>query len=630
MVHKLKNIKNSFLMGLVAVLIYSCGSAKLTPASSLGPVIVEMDLVNVVDDKVMVTIDPAPFSSDKTTFYIPKIVPGTYSLDNYGRYIEGFKALDYKGKELPFERVDDNTWHISNAQELDKVSYWVNDTYDTESEVEEVIFSPAGTNILEGENFMLNLHGFVGYFKDLKEVSYSLQISAPEGLESVTTLNRGTVNVNKPDVEVFEANRYFEVIDNPILYAKPNTETFLVNDIKVTLSVYSPNGVYTASSLKESMEKMMEGQKNFLGDINSTKHYAILLYLSTMEDKDAGGYGALEHHTSTVVVLPEGMPKDRLEEALIDIVSHEFFHIVTPLSVHSEEIRNFDFNDPKMSQHLWMYEGTTEYFANLFQIQQGLISEEEFYKRLMDKVANSSAFDDEMSLTELSKNVLIEPYKDNFVNIYEKGALVNMALDIRLRELSGGEKGVLWLMKELSKKYGEHRPFQDDKLIDEIVGLTYPEIREFFNAHVVGNTPLDYEKFWNKVGLHVVSEMQPTGYFFNGEIPMIDVNAKNPNEVFVREGIVLSSFFKNLGIQGGDILKNIDGTEITLESIRPIIGQSFGWTPEKEINLVVVRDGEEIEVSGQVGRPTIEVKKLVPVEGLTGEQQALRTSWLKG
>ena len=176
----------------------------------------------------------------------------------------------------------------------------------------------------------------------------------------------------------------------------------------------------------------------------------------------------------------------------------------------------------------------------------------------------------------------------------------------------------------------EHRPFQDDKLIDEIVGLTYPEIREFFNAHVVGNTPLDYEKFWNKVGLHVVSEMQPTGYFFNGEIPMIDVNAKNPNEVFVREGIVLSSFFKNLGIQGGDILKNIDGTEITLESIRPIIGQSFGWTPEKEIKLVVVRDGEEIEVSGQVGRPTIDVKKLVPVEGLTGGQQALRTSWLKG
>ncbi|GGW29962.1 peptidase M61 [Arenibacter certesii] len=617
-------------MGLVAVLIYSCGTTKIAQPSDVAPVVVDMDLVNIVDDKVMVTVDPGPFSSDNVTFYIPKIVPGTYSVDNYGKYIEQFKALDYKGKELKIERLDDNSWHIANAKELDRVSYWVNDTYDTESEVEDKIFSPAGTNILEGENFMLNLHGFIGYFNDLEEVPYHLHITAPNGLVPVTTLVKEDVNAEKPGVDTFVARRYFEVVDNPILYGKPNTETFMVNDIKVTLSVYSPNGVYTAAGLRGSMEKMMAGQKKFLGDINSTKHYAILLYLSTMEDTDASGYGALEHHTSTVVVLPEGMPKDRLEESLIDIVSHEFFHIVTPLSVHSEEIRNFNFNDPKMSKHLWMYEGTTEYFANLFQIQQGLISEEEFYGRLMDKVANSSAYDDEMSLTELSKNVLTEPYKSNFVNIYEKGALVNMALDIRLRELSNGEKGVLLLMKELSKKYGENIPFKDEELIGEIVGMSYPEIQVFFDDHVVGDTPVDYGELWSKVGLHVISESVATGYFFDGEIPFIDVDPKNLNEVFVRQGITLSSFFKDLGIQGGDILKNIDGTKITLETIRPIIGESFGWTPEKDIKLVVVRDGEVIEIKGKVGRPTLEVKKLVPIEGVANEQQELRISWLKG
>ena len=159
---------------------------------------------------------------------------------------------------------------------------------------------------------------------------------------------------------------------------------------------------------------------------------------------------------------------------MVDIVSHEFFHIVTPLTIHSKEIQYFDFNDPKMSMHLWMYEGTTEYFANLFQIQQGLISEEEFYKRLMDKVGNANSYDDDMSFTVMSKNILEEPYKDNYANVYEKGALINMALDIRLRELSGGEKGILWLMKELSKKYGESIPFEDDSLINEMVNRTYP------------------------------------------------------------------------------------------------------------------------------------------------------------
>ncbi|SHJ10239.1 M61 glycyl aminopeptidase [Arenibacter nanhaiticus] len=39
-----------------------------------------------------------------------------------------------------------------------------------------------------------------------------------------------------------------------------------------------------------------------------------------------------------------------------------------------------------MSKHLWMYEGTTEYFANLFQIHQGLIDEVNFYERLIGKV----------------------------------------------------------------------------------------------------------------------------------------------------------------------------------------------------------------------------------------------------
>jgi predicted metalloprotease with PDZ domain len=39
-----------------------------------------------------------------------------------------------------------------------------------------------------------------------------------------------------------------------------------------------------------------------------------------------------------------------------------------------------------MSEHLWMYEGVTEYFANLFQINQGLITEDEFYTRISEKV----------------------------------------------------------------------------------------------------------------------------------------------------------------------------------------------------------------------------------------------------
>ena len=615
------------LFTLVA-LLYGCGTNKALVTADKTPIATTIDLINVVDDKVKVSIDPGAFTTDEVSFYIPRTVPGTYSTDNYGQYVEGFKALDYNEEVLSVSKVDENTWKIANAKNLDKVIYFVNDTYDTEREVNEAVFSPAGTNILAGENFMLNLHGFVGYFEGLKEVPYELTISTPKELDATTSLKKKDI-VENPYIDIFIADRYFEVIDNPILYAKPNTETFKINDITVTLSVYSPNGIYAASDLKERMEKMMSAQKAFLGDIDGTKEYNILLYLSTLDETDASGFGALEHHTSTVVVLPEQMPKEPLEQAMVDVVSHEFFHIVTPLNVHSKEVQYFDFNDPKMSQHLWMYEGTTEYFANLFQIQQGLIDEAEFYKRIMEKINNAKAYDDAMSFTLMSKNILKKPYKDNYANVYEKGALINMALDILLRELSNGEKGILWLMKELSKKYGDMTPFEDDELIKEIVAMTYPEVGTFFETHVMGNTPIDYGKYLAKVGLTTASKEVQSGYFLNGEVPFIDVDQSNDDAIFVRKGIELNSFFKNMGAAGGDVIKSINDTPINLEAIRPIIGQSFGWTPETEIKMTVQRGDEEIELEGKVGVPMLSVKTIVPMEGVDSKELKLREAWMK-
>ena len=630
MTNKIGLFKKTWILGVAILVLQGCGATKTLVSADKASIIAKIDLINVEDDKVNVVLDPAAFVTDTVSFFIPKTVPGTYSDDNYGKYIEQFKALDYKGGELKVEKLDDNTWRIVNAKDLDKIDYWVNDTYDTEVEVKEPVFSPSGTNILKGKNFMLNLHGFVGYFNGLEEIPYSLEISAPDGLEPVTSLVKGIQDVNRPETDVFVANRYFEVIDNPIMYSNPSTETFQVNDIAVTLSVYSPNGHFTAASLKSGMEKMMRGQKAFLGDINSTKHYTIILYLSNMDDNDAKGFGALEHHTSTVVVMPEQISKERLEEAIFDTVAHEFFHIVTPLTIHSNEIQYFDFNDPKMSMHLWMYEGTTEYFANLFQIQQGLIAEEDFYIRLMEKVERSQTYDDAMSFTLMSKNILEEPYKENYANVYEKGALINMALDINLRELSGGEKGVLWLMKELSKKYGDSKPFEDDQLVDEIVAMTYPEIGEFFKTHVIGETPIDYDGYWKKVGLQTTQQEQSTGYFFDGEVPYIDVDPANDNAIFIREGIQLNSFLNDLGAQGGDIIKSVDGKMTNLVNIRLLIGQSINWDSEKEIVLVVQRGEEEISLSGKVGVPTLDVVKLVPMEGASEQQIKLREAWLKG
>jgi hypothetical protein len=50
------------------------------------------NLDEITNDQVMVTVNAPSIKTDEITYHIPKTVPGTYSEDNYGRYIEDLKA----------------------------------------------------------------------------------------------------------------------------------------------------------------------------------------------------------------------------------------------------------------------------------------------------------------------------------------------------------------------------------------------------------------------------------------------------------------------------------------------------------------------------------------------------------
>ncbi len=609
---------------------YSCKTPQNTNTPP-QPVMVNIDLVNVQNDKVMVTVDPDRFTQDQTTFFIPKTVPGTYSVDNYGELIENVKGYDYKGNEIALTKADENSWLIANAKDLDKITYWVNDSFDMEGE--KGIFSPSGTNIEKGENFMLNLHGFVGYFDQMSEQPYKIMINRPNDLYPGTSIplsgtTRNTANTSSTDT--FNATRYFDVIDNPIMYAAPDTTSINVEGIKVLVHVYSPGKVYTAQSIRPEIEKMVSAQKKFLGEIDNTSNYAILLYLANPQELDAKGYGALEHHSSTVVVLPETMPLASLNQTMTDVVSHEFFHILTPLNLHSNEIHYFDYNNPKMSKHLWMYEGTTEYFANLFQVNQGLISNDEFYERMSEKIESSKNFSETVPFTVMSKNILEEAYKDDYYNVYLKGALINMALDIRLRELSNGEVGVLDVMKQLGQKYGKNKPFEDDELIAEIVKITYPEIETFFSQYVTGENPIPYDEFLQKAGVTLAETEVNTSYFINGQTPYIDGNPTT-GALFFRENIKLNSFLNELGVQNGDVIKSVDGTAYTIQNAYDLVMKSQSWQPGEDIVMVVERDGEEVTLKGKITQPTdtqMIIKELDLPENDPRVQ--LREAWLEG
>ena len=611
-----------------ASVLWSCqttGTATKNSKTDTNLVQVAINLSDVTEDKVLVTVTAPKISTNEVTYSIPKIVPGTYSVDDYGKYIEDFKAFDSQGNILAVAKTDDNTWTIKNAQSLQKISYLVNDTFDTEKGGgfgQNDIFSPAGTNIDAGKNFMLNMHGFAGYFQDKKDLPYRVTVQHPEtlwGSTSMTDMNASAT------VDVFNTARYAELVENPIMYAKPDYTTFTVDGMEILISVYSPSGKVTAESITPEMKTMMIAQKTFLGKINATKKYTVLLYLSSMSPSDAKGFGALEHPTATTVVLPEIMAKEELVKSMKDVVSHEFFHIVTPLTIHSKEIHYFDYNTPKMSEHLWMYEGITEYFANLFQINQGLIPEEEFYSRLAEKIENANAMNDTMPFTTMSANVLTEPYKAQYLNVYEKGALIGMCLDIIIREKSNGEKGILDLMQKLSNEYGVSKPFDDADLFAKITSFTYPEVGAFLTTYVSGATPIPYQNYLAKVGVTKSTEKVAGNVFLKGQSPYITVNQAT-KEIIILPNIELNDFYTNLGLKGGDILLSFYDKPYSLDNIYEMITESTQWKENDAITVKIKRDGVEKTITGKVKFPYEEKEGLKATDV---SKNTLKEAWLK-
>ncbi|MGB4771713.1 MAG: hypothetical protein WBP58_09645 [Chitinophagaceae bacterium] len=620
-------MRSSFFSLLLGCLIlYGCSTPKNAGSSSAKPFKASLDLVNIVDDKVKVVVRFAAPASTEILYRLPKVIPGTYAVGDYGRYIVDFKALDASGKTLPVTRPDVNTWQIMQAKQLDRIEYFVNDTFDEEVKQQEdpsqpIIFSPAGTNILKGENFFLNLCGFVGYVEGQQEQPYEISITHQQELVGTSALNDED---KSPTQDFFRAARYAEVVDNPLMYAKPDIASFNIKGMDVYLHVYSPrNKKITAQTLMPGLQKTMTAQKEFLGDINKNKKYAILIYLTSRGKDDAQGTGALEHNSSTSATFDDEMDVNGPTHT----ISHEFFHTLTPLNVHSKEIHYFDFHDPKMSQHLWMYEGFTEYFSLLFKVNKGLLEEQVFYDMMKDKVdLAASMYKNEISFTEMSRRVLEPEINKQFNNVYNKGAAMAMCLDIIIREKSNGKRGILSVMGELSEIYGPNRPFDDDALIPMFTKITYPEVGAFLQQHVVGTQPVDYASILPKVGVAVEQVKEPVKVaLMVGDQSYFRIDAKQ-NKAFVDTKDGNNVFLKAIGFENNDEIIELNGFRIEgpmMEKIVTIMG--YKLKEGSPYMAKVIRNGQTIDLKGTVKLNYVDGQKFIFRDV---SKTALKEQWL--
>ena len=603
-----------------------------------------VDLTKVVDDKVKVELHAPRITSSEITFYLPKIIPGTYAIADYGRYVVDFEAFDKKGKALPFEKLNDNAWKIKNATRLHKITYWVNDSYDTEINGPK-IFEPAGTNIEEGKNYIINNAGYFGYFENMKEVPVILNVLRPKDLygstglipqksgEPITSakLEKGTTPTDQL-VDTYVAGDYNELIDSPLMYSKPDTAIIKVGNTEVLIGSYSPSQMVKAKDIANSVREVLLAQKEYLGGTLPVNKYAFIFYFT---DKPVYSYGALEHSGSSFYFMPE-RPIEEMNQQLRDFAAHEFFHIVTPLTIHSEEIDNFDYNDPKMSQHLWLYEGVTEYFAGNMQVKYGLITPDEYLDVLREKILTAESFYDTVPFTDISKFTLAE-YKEQYYNVYQKGALIGMCLDIKLRELTEGKYGLQNLVADLSKKYGKSKPFEDAKLFDEITALTKPEIGEFLKKYVGGPERLPIKEIFNLVGVNYTESLISPEVTLGLESNAVTITEEGGSpKLAIANAQLLNGQGKALGFKDGDVLIKINGEVIPYDDQFKNFfeRQQRGLAVGKKLSYTVLRkteagDSQEVELTADIMVVDREVKHLLSFnEQASPAQLALRNAWI--
>ena len=594
---------------------------------------VGLDLTRVNSDRLQVNLSWNGPRKSTFSYQLPRMVPGTYAVYDFGRFVD---SLFYWKNNQAFFLTPSEALHWEIPAEADSLYYWVHDSFDDTNWLKRV-FEPAGTSFEADKVFLLNLHGLIGYVSGREnDLPYSIQLRLPSGFVAAS----GTEVHSKGNLVWLNHKNYHQVVDHPILAGPLDVVHLNVGNCKIEVAVYHEKKAVQAQEIAEVLQPLMHGIQSYLGGELPVQKYSFLFYLSHEFKPSAG---ALEHGTSSVYFLPV-ITKEYLMNMVKDIAAHEFFHILTPLNLHSEQIHYFDYENPKMSRHLWLYEGATEYSSALVQVRSGLMSPDDFLDWIQEKILGAAPYGDALSFTELSLNCLKET-KAQYGNVYQKGALLAMALDLWIRKSYPGY-GFPDLMKNLMKVYGPDRPFADSLLIQEITEMyPSPELKAFFNQHVEGNQPFGIlQSSTSNPSSDLKAALALAGIEYQNRDslscidPGFDVDKLvwdgRENKAYVASRSHLTALGKRKGLRMGDFIVSVGDLEIgTVKDIEKLYRELCLRKEIAPLRLNVERPKNKTLKPKQVDLPLQYLPQVSGLElhwspSIQPEQHRIKSQWL--
>ncbi len=464
-----------------------------TPAFAADdpPLRYAIDLSDPSDDLFHVVVEPPPLTDADRAFDFVAFAPGVHAPLHFGRFVQSFEAFDADGDPVASERVGADRWELSEPTRVARIEYAIEDSFDSEDEG----FRPqpsTGTGI-EGDYVLLNTFGVLGYFDRLLSHPVELRIAHDDAWVVGSALERDSAGV-------FAAASYRALVDAPLLLGDLSTVSIWVGDIEVAIFVHSPIAEIDAEEVLFKVGDTLEAAGAYLG-FTPVERYVILM---DFIDRDSihrnrfRSFGALEHNESSLYAFPAGSASF---QGIGSIIAHEFMHVLTPLHLRSTVIANFDYSIPTTDEHLWLYEGVTEWSAGILRLRGGLTDLDTYLQEMSRKIATAARFDPEYSLARLAAEWSTDEGVRQYGNIYQLGALTGAVLDLRLLELSNGERGLREVFLDLVRKYGRTRPFDPDAFFTDFIEATFPEIEAFFADHVLSNVPLPYADAYATIGV---------------------------------------------------------------------------------------------------------------------------------
>jgi predicted metalloprotease with PDZ domain len=364
----------------------------------------------------------------------------------------------------------------------------------------------------------------------------------------------------------------------------------------------------------------------------------------------AEGYGGLEHRASTSLMfgrddLPKigetGQPRDY--QRFLALASHEYFHTWHVKRSKPAAFVPYRLDRRNHTRLLWVFEGITSYYQDLLLLRSGVFGINAFLQRIGELLTRVYRTPGRFrqSLAESSFDawdVLYRPephHPNTSVSYYTKGALVALALDLKLRLETAGRTSLDDVVRELWRRYGARGVgvAEDgfEQLAAELSGL---DLREFFELAVRGTAdpPLAELLASFAVALELRAASGPddrggVARAANGELLALGVTTRDREHGLELVSVLEGGPAERAGLNPGDVLVAIDRLRVTSRNLARRLAR---FEAGERVTASVFR-GDELLEAGLVLKPAAaDTCFLVALERAEPAALERRKAWLGG